>query len=62
MSVEVADHRDAIGEVLGSAFGDVIQRLPGLHGPAGAYGLVGMGAFFAGAARAPLTAVITWHR
>jgi CIC family chloride channel protein len=47
-----------IGAMLGSAFGDAIQRLPGLHGPAGAYGLVGMGAVFAGAARAPLTAVI----
>jgi chloride channel protein, CIC family len=47
-----------IGATLGSAFGDVIQRLPGLHGPAGAYGLVGMGAVFAAASRAPLTAVI----
>jgi len=47
-----------IGAMLGSAFGDAIQRLPGLHGPAGAYGLVGMGAVFGGAARAPLTAVI----
>ncbi|HEY7540697.1 MAG TPA: chloride channel protein [Methylomirabilota bacterium] len=47
-----------IGAMLGSAFGDAIQRLPGLHGSAGAYGLVGMGAVFAGAARAPLTAVI----
>jgi CIC family chloride channel protein len=44
--------------MLGSAFGDVIQQLPGPHSPAGAYGLVGMGAVFAGAARAPLTAVI----
>jgi CIC family chloride channel protein len=47
-----------VGAMLGSAFGNAIQRLPGLHGPAGAYGLVGMGAVFAGAARAPLTAVI----
>jgi chloride channel protein, CIC family len=47
-----------MGAMLGSAYGDAIQRLPGLHGPAGAYGLVGMGAVFAGAARAPLTAVI----
>ena len=47
-----------IGAMLGSAFGDAIQRLPGPHGPAGAYGLVGMGAVFAAAARAPLTAVI----
>ena len=47
-----------IGAMLGSAFGDAIQRFPGLHGPAGAYGLVGMGAVFAATARAPLTAVI----
>jgi CIC family chloride channel protein len=47
-----------IGAMLGSAFGGVVQQLPGLHGPAGAYGLVGMGAVFAGAARAPLTAII----
>jgi CIC family chloride channel protein len=47
-----------IGAMLGSVFGDVVQRLAGLPGPAGAYGLVGMGAVFAGAARAPLTAVI----
>jgi chloride channel protein, CIC family len=47
-----------MGSMLGSAYGDMIQRLPGLHGPAGAYGLVGMGAVFAAAARAPLTAVI----
>ena len=47
-----------IGAMPGSAFGDAIQRLPGLYGPAGAYGLVGMGAVFAAAARAPLTAVI----
>ena len=48
-----------IGAMLGTAYGDVIQRwVPGLHGPAGAYGLVGMGALFAGAGRAPMTAVI----
>jgi chloride channel protein, CIC family len=47
-----------MGAMLGSAYGDMIQRLPGLHGPAGAYGLVGMGAVLAAAARAPLTAVI----
>ena len=47
-----------MGAMLGSAYGDAIQQLPGSHGPAGAYGLVGMGAVFAGAARAPLTAVI----
>ena len=32
--------------------------LPGPGGPAGAYALVGMGAVFAGAARAPITAVV----
>ena len=47
-----------MGAMLGSAYGDLVNRLPGLHGPAGAYGLVGMSAVFAGAARAPLTAII----
>src|SRR5262249_37278697 len=32
--------------------------LPGVTAPSGAYALVGMGAVFAGAARAPITAVI----
>ena len=48
-----------IGAMLGSAYGQVLHLLaPGLAGPAGAYGLIGMGAVFAGAARAPITAVI----
>jgi CIC family chloride channel protein len=48
-----------IGAMLGSAFGDVVHAwLPSVTAPAGAYGLVGMGAVFAGAARAPITAVI----
>ena len=48
-----------IGAMLGSAFGQAVHLLaPGLAGPAGAYGLIGMGAVFAGAARAPITAVI----
>jgi CIC family chloride channel protein len=48
-----------IGAMLGTAFGDVVhQLLPTLTAPPGAYGLVGMGAVFAGAARAPITAVI----
>lgn len=34
------------------------QVAPGLAGPAGAYALIGMGAVFAGAARAPITAVV----
>jgi chloride channel protein, CIC family len=48
-----------MGAMLGTAFGIVANML--FHGavaPAGAYGLVGMGAVFAGAARAPITAVI----
>ncbi|GHD85252.1 chloride channel protein [Streptomyces naganishii] len=48
-----------IGAMLGSFFGRAAgDLLPHLAGPAGAYGLVGMGAVFAGAARAPITAVI----
>ena len=48
-----------IGAMLGTAFGDVVHGLlPGLTAPPGAYGLVGMGAVFAGAARAPITAVL----
>jgi CIC family chloride channel protein len=48
-----------MGAMLGSAYGmGVHALLPGLTGPAGAYGIVGMGAVFAGAARAPITAVI----
>ncbi|HEY6470433.1 MAG TPA: chloride channel protein, partial [Candidatus Dormibacteraeota bacterium] len=48
-----------MGAMLGTAFGLLAHAL--FHGavaPAGAYGLVGMGAVFAGAARAPITAVI----
>ncbi|WP_460334952.1 chloride channel protein [Actinoallomurus acanthiterrae] len=48
-----------MGAMFGTAFGLIAHQLvPGLAGPAGAYGLVGMGAVFAGAARAPITAVI----
>ena len=48
-----------IGAMLGSAYGQTLHHLaPGVAGPAGAYGLIGMGAVFAGAARAPITAVI----
>jgi chloride channel protein, CIC family len=47
-----------MGAMLGSAYGATLHHLlPGL-GPPGAYGLVGMGAVFAAAARAPITAVI----
>ncbi len=48
-----------IGAMLGAAFGSAAdQVLPSIAGPAGAYALIGMGAVFAGAARAPITAVI----
>ncbi len=48
-----------IGAMLGSAFGaGAGHLLPAVAGPAGAYGLIGMGAVFAGSARAPITAVI----
>ena len=48
-----------LGAMFGVAFGDVVARIaPGQVGVLGAYGLIGMGAVFAGAARAPITAVI----
>ncbi len=48
-----------IGAMLGSAFGIVMHAVwPTVAGPVGAYALIGMGAVFAGAARAPITAVI----
>jgi chloride channel protein, CIC family len=48
-----------MGAMLGTAYGALMGHwLPGMTGPAGAYGLVGMGAVFAGAARAPITAVL----
>jgi CIC family chloride channel protein len=48
-----------IGAMLGSAFGESVHLLsPASTGPVGAYGLIGMGAVFAGAARAPITAVV----
>ena len=48
-----------IGAMLGAGFGEAVHTLaPGIAGPVGAYGLIGMGAVFAGAARAPITAVI----
>lgn len=47
------------GAMLGAAFGAVAHGLaPGTAGSPGAYALVGMGALFAGAARAPITAVV----
>lgn len=48
-----------MGAMLGTAYGGLAHSLfPGAAGPAGAYGLIGMGAVFAGAARAPITAVL----
>lgn len=48
-----------IGAMLGTAFGMVAGTvMPGGVAPAGAYGLVGMGAVFAAAAHAPITAVL----
>jgi len=48
-----------MGAMLGSAYGRGVHALlPSLTAAGGAYGLVGMGAVFAAAARAPITAVI----
>jgi CIC family chloride channel protein len=48
-----------MGAMLGSAFGLAAHDvLPGVAGPAGAYGLIGMGAVFAAAGRAPMTAIL----
>ena len=48
-----------MGAMLGSAFGQAAHALlPQLTAPSGAYALVGMGAVFAGSARAPITAVL----
>ncbi len=48
-----------IGAMLGAAYGQTLHYVaPGVAGAPGAYALIGMGAVFAGAARAPITAVI----
>lgn len=48
-----------LGAMLGGAFGQTAALLiPGTAGAAGSYALVGMAAVFAGAARAPITAVL----
>ena len=48
-----------IGAMTGVAYGDVLGLIaPGQVGVLGAYGLIGMGAVFAGATRAPITGVI----
>ncbi|HPE63016.1 MAG TPA: chloride channel protein [Methanothrix sp.] len=48
-----------IGSMLGALFGVLASRsFPGTLTEPSAYGLLGMGAFFAGAARAPLTCIV----
>ena len=48
-----------MGAMLGGAYGAGVHHLfPGATAPAGAYALVAMGGVFAGAARAPITAVL----
>ncbi|MFJ7270957.1 chloride channel protein [Streptomyces sp. NPDC099050] len=48
-----------IGAMLGSAFGQTMDGLaPGVTGSATTYAVIGMGAVFAGSARAPITAVV----
>jgi CIC family chloride channel protein len=47
------------GAMVGAIFGNAVHALlPSTGGSLGAYALVGMGAVFAGAARAPITAVV----
>ncbi len=47
------------GAMAGAIFGDAVHAIaPHSGGSVGAYALVGMGAVFAGAARAPITAVV----
>ena len=47
------------GATAGAAFGEIVHAVaPGAGGSVGAYALIGMGAVFAGAARAPITAVV----
>lgn len=48
-----------MGATFGGAFGHLTSRLfPQIAGPVGAYALVGMAAVFAGAAHAPMTAML----
>jgi len=48
-----------IGAMFGAAFGTVLHMItPFYSGALGPYALVGMGAVFAGAARAPMTAIV----
>jgi CIC family chloride channel protein len=48
-----------MGAMLGATFGQVANRLfPHITAPSGAYALVGMSAFFSGAAHAPVTSIL----
>jgi chloride channel protein, CIC family len=48
-----------LGSLLGGSFGNLVhQWMPTITASSGAYALVGMGAVFAGAAQAPITAII----
>jgi len=48
-----------MGAMLGSLFGQCAHQLfPSVTAPAGAYAMVGMAAFFSGAAHAPVTAIL----
>lgn len=48
-----------MGAMLGGAFGSMLHGLfPGATAPPGLYAVVGMGAFFAGMAHAPVTAIL----
>ena len=48
-----------MGAMLGEAFGQAVHQLfPSITAPSGAYALVGMAAFFTGAAHAPVTAIL----
>ena len=48
-----------MGAMMGCAFGRIVHHLfPVITAPAGAYALVGMAAFFSGAAQAPVTAIL----
>ncbi|NMM30229.1 MAG: chloride channel protein [Cellulomonas sp.] len=48
-----------IGVMLGSAYGQMLHLIvPNIAGSPGVYGLIGMGAVFVGATKAPITAVV----
>ena len=48
-----------MGAMMGTVFGQIVHHLfPAVTAPAGAYAMVGMAAFFSGAAHAPVTAIL----